>query len=740
MTRILGSRGSTRRRGTVVVAILSAVTLVGMLFASSAFAVHDVGIFQLDGNALSTIQSNPTALEDWDNIFTGSTVADPSSFTPDAFGQATDTIYTTGGSKDDLNIPKWRFKNAAPSPDKDDLEHGFAAEYLCSNVPGCTGTSTDKFIYFGADRFTNSGDANIAFWFFQKQVKLDGNGATTDVCTNGNGCSFTGTHTQHGPGLDGITCYPGQTGGSCPGAGADDTRGDILVVSSFTHGGTEPGISLYEWVGVGNAPANLCVTNDCSVVPIPVPGANSADGCLTAGLTGDAGCALVNTSAIDPGGWAFSDKANGAGQIQTSEFYEGGLNLTQLGLANECFSSFLVNTRSSQSVNAELHDFVLGQLRSCVPGLTTVATPNSTSVSPGQAVFDTARVQVAGGSNAPDPTGTVTFKMCYSASATPTCTAANSTIGAGSGLLGDADRDGVIDDSTPNDGDAIAKSANVNTAANPLQPGFYCFRATWPGDDNYPGALAATNQDTECFEVLQHATTTVTDPSSTTFRLGNSVTDHAIVTDSDTGGGDPTGTVDFYVCDPTEVTGTGSNAHCAGTGATGDGTLVNSVTPLTPGPGADQSQATSDPVTPDQLGVWCFRATYTPDTTFFTGSSGDENRECFTVTARSSGTSAQKWLPNDRVVISTTTGTPLAGTLSIELRSGTCDGTVVYTETTGTGSVTAPLTVNTKNTTFFVRTANPGTFYWRIVFTPDSPFATGFTKCETSTVTVNDNP
>ncbi len=45
------------------------------------------------------------------------------------------------------------------------------------------------------------------------------------------------------------------------------------MVSAFTGGGSEPNITLYEWVGKGNAPNALKVTNDASVVPIPIPGA-----------------------------------------------------------------------------------------------------------------------------------------------------------------------------------------------------------------------------------------------------------------------------------------------------------------------------------------------------------------------------------------------------------------------------------------------------------------------------------
>jgi hypothetical protein len=289
-----------------------------------------------------------------------------------------------------------------------------------------------------------------------------------------------------------------------------------------------------------------------------------------------------------------------------------------------------------------------------------------------------------------------------------------------------------------------------------LANGSYCFRADWPGDTTYPGALSATDTSNECFRVLQLGTTTVTSPQApsgtnvTTVSLGTSVYDHAVVTNT-SGSTGPTGTVNFYICTPSQVTGTGTSAHCAGTGSTGDGTLKQSVTPLTAGPNTNQSQATTTiAVVADTLGVWCFRADYVPDTTVFTGSTDNTNDECFSVTTTSSASSAQNWLPNDHVTISTPTGS-LAGTLSITLRSGNClTGTVVYTEPVpNSGAFTATAagaTYDTTNgsvtaTTFKVDTNNAAAYYWKIVFTPTSSFGGGaITKCETSTVTVNDNP
>ena len=45
-----------------------------------------------------------------------------------------------------------------------------------------------------------------------------------------------------------------------------------------------------------------------------------------------------------------------------AEFMEGGINLTALGFADTCFSSFMAETRSSHSVDSTLSDFALGDL------------------------------------------------------------------------------------------------------------------------------------------------------------------------------------------------------------------------------------------------------------------------------------------------------------------------------------------------------------------------------------------
>jgi hypothetical protein len=346
----------------------------------------------------------------------------------------------------------------------------------------------------------------------------------------------------------------------------------------------------------------------------------------------------------------------------------------------------------------------------------------------------------------------VTFFLCGpNASAAPDCSTGGTNVGTGT----------LADSSNPantTDGISSATSPNVNVSPV-LANGYYCWRAEWPGDSTYtvnPSPLKHTNLTTECFRVLQLSTTTVTTPQAPAgtnitgnVALNTDVFDYARVT-GDAAGGTPTGAVNFFICTPSQVTGTGTNAHCAdgdGTGLTGNPVGLTPIANSSP-PAAD---ATSSPaVSANQLGVWCFRATYVPTGSIYTGSSDSSNGECFTVTTTSSATSAQNWLPNDAVTISTAGSVALNGTLDITLRSGSCTGTVVYTEdgdpnTAGNQPITVSgqasgSTFNTSNTTFKVTDSNEGTYFWRAVFTPTSSFISPVTKCETSTVTINDNP
>jgi len=126
--------------------------------------------------------------------------------------------------------------------------------------------------------------------------------------------------------------------------------------------------------------------------------------------------------------------------------------------------------------------------------------------------------------------------------------------------------------------------------------------------------------------------------------------------------------------------------------------------------------------------------------------------ETVTVVGSASVATAQRWLPNDRIVLSTN-GPTMTGTLTATLYSGTFSGTAdnctsgTATAVTGqsysfTLSNTASGTpFNTTNTTFFVGTkadgtagAAPGTYFWLIHV--DTQLTDPADSCETSTVSI----
>ncbi|MGZ4213568.1 MAG: hypothetical protein ACXVQV_10075, partial [Actinomycetota bacterium] len=53
------------------------------------------------------------------------------------------------------------------------------------------------------------------------------------------------------------------------------------------------------------------------------------------------------------------------GTFPTGSLYEGGINITRLVPGVECLKSFMAETRSSQSVTAQLKDLALGPFDTC---------------------------------------------------------------------------------------------------------------------------------------------------------------------------------------------------------------------------------------------------------------------------------------------------------------------------------------------------------------------------------------
>jgi hypothetical protein len=347
-------------------------------------------------------------------------------------------------------------------------------------------------------------------------------------------------------------------------------------------------------------------------------------------------------------------------------------------------------------------------------------------VFPGAPVHDTATV--TGNQAGVTPTGTVTFFLCGPIP-TGSCNTGGTSIGTGS-LSGSG-------------ATASAVSPDVNTSASPLAPGRYCFRAEWPGDANYLTPLTefgGANGTNECFTVRTIPTTTTTTPSvgsggTTTF--GTSVTDHAIVQATQSGDGTPTGTVTFFVCNPTQTSGGACPAP--------NGTPLGSPVTTQPVGGSNPPASFADSigVTANMTGTWCFRAVYTPggaNGSNYTGSSDATSGECFTVTDTTASTSAQAWVPNDTATVTSANGAPLNGTLSVQLYTGdNCGATSgsavsgqLYTKTL-TNAV-SPASLTTGNTTFTVSASTAVS--WLVTFTSSDPNVAPSGHCESTSLTI----
>jgi hypothetical protein len=254
--------------------------------------------------------------EDWSTIFAanngGATAAVAFSFASDLFNNRNDNQYTGGSTKDNLDISGWLWKNGSPQG-KDDIEHAYAAAYTASN--GHT------ILLAGVDRWDNSGDSTMGFWFVKNSTIGSG---VTPTCGVGSGCSFGGSHSD----------------------------GDLLIVSDFSQGGPVANIAVYLWKTNPSGIPN-CTNNLCQVTTIP--GALIGE-CNP--LTGNKDlCGIVPDQNV-PAPWTFVDKHLGTTpNFEKGEFLEVGLDLSTIFQTTPCFSTFFAETRASNSPTSTLSDF-----------------------------------------------------------------------------------------------------------------------------------------------------------------------------------------------------------------------------------------------------------------------------------------------------------------------------------------------------------------------------------------------
>jgi len=319
--------GSGRTRRTLFGAIGS-LLLLGVIAVPNAAAVHDLGLFELDRNA----EDEAAAGDDWDSL-PGGGEDDFSGILAD-IGADGGTQFQGGGSKDDLDISSWLWKTGEPL-DKDDITNAYAAAYT-NTVDTDTSDIGDLIVYFGLDRFSTAGSAQVGFWFLQDPAFGLSN------TSSGGGFKFNGLHVD----------------------------GDILVQSNFTNGGVISNLTVFEWQAGALVEVTGVDASDC------IPGEDL-----------DLACATVNQSPTDAP-WDYTPKANEgpAGTFQTSAFFEGGINISQLIPDAGCFTAFTAETRSSTPFDARLKDFVIGDLDTCVRDVSVEKTPDAGTANAGDTI------------------------------------------------------------------------------------------------------------------------------------------------------------------------------------------------------------------------------------------------------------------------------------------------------------------------------------------------------------------
>ena len=307
--------------------------------------------FQLDGN--------PQGSPDWQDP--AGAFADI--FLTDPIGLG-DDIFTGGNSKDIADVSAWEWvqSDSTSVQDKNDIENAFAAGY--------TAPDGDLLVYFGLDRYSQNGDAQVGFWFLKDDVSKVAGG------------SF----------------------------GASHSEGDVLVQIDFENGGTDPVARVYEWTS----------------------GALSLKATGTTCTSGGADeCAISNTSTI-ASVWAFDAKQPADDdEYLPGHFVEGGINLTDLGLDDGCFATFFAETRSSQETTATLSDFVFGSFSLCVePDISTQVKNDQDqgdgriTVNSGEGFYDT--VVVEGDKGVAE--GTVDFYVCGPTNSAQDCTSGGTLV------------------------------------------------------------------------------------------------------------------------------------------------------------------------------------------------------------------------------------------------------------------------------------------------------------------------
>jgi uncharacterized repeat protein (TIGR01451 family) len=346
--RVLSRIGS-RRATALISATIAASAALLVTGSTPALAVHDLQM-QLDGN--TAVDSGGSQPLDWESLFK----SDSSAPTPGDIGEKgslptgflarghvadyalPDTSTYATGSKDTLNIGKigtthagWQCGNSNNLGAKDDLVNVYTTAYR-------NPANNHLILYFGAEKSSNLGDNNIGIWFLQDAT------AGCTLQANGHNTDWSGHH----------------------------AAGDVLLTAAFTNGGTVATVESHVWTaGAANAGEGSLGAAQGGFL-CGGPTAETAAGAFACAITNDPTNQPPNGDVNPP--WNHPVKTPGTDGVSlaSEEFYEGGVDVTQAELnanvpGDPCITTFVADTRSSQSPTATLFDYAAGSFPVCHP-------------------------------------------------------------------------------------------------------------------------------------------------------------------------------------------------------------------------------------------------------------------------------------------------------------------------------------------------------------------------------------
>jgi hypothetical protein len=275
-----------------------------------------------------------------------------------------------GSNKDIEDTTDWdctKINNPTP---KNEILNSYAAlgEIQGGNHAG------DTALYVGFERGKNNGTAFQGVWFLKKPVACQ-SPATGEA-------SFTGgPHTAWHFDAAGNVLNTCDNDGNL-GAGTEPCTGDLLLLINFTGGGSTATTSAFVWAPDHADIKGVLATLDGAANGGPVFNVQGVD---CQGATANASttaCATTNNPAFTNNGvaegcintpWPPADQAScttgGKGQnepvIDSFQFFEGFINLEQIFGSVPCFSQALFEARVSDSPEATLKDYTLGDFDTC---------------------------------------------------------------------------------------------------------------------------------------------------------------------------------------------------------------------------------------------------------------------------------------------------------------------------------------------------------------------------------------